>query len=425
MKKIRFTLQFLIVFLLTSLVLTIIIPNFSNITLSAQKPQTIQNYGININYFDNPTGNNAWQNPNWINGLVDSGAKWVRFETRYYNQTIYETNSSKLNLNPLEMCKLVKTNGLKTLAILNEKVSPYEIDHFSAIKDLNQWQNIVKGQLDGYGKYLDAVEMWNEPDLVDQQTATANNWYMDGSPEHYVDMLKILFEEVQNYNEQNNSDIKTIAGSLGTVRTWDFTKLWSSGGFFLQSIVNLDANSYCDYFSIHVYDGYLYPNGDTEENEGLFDLKDAYQKAQNIVGDKPIWITEVGANHAFTEATQSQFMTELAFEPLKQTDCPMAFWYCYYNPRIEVTNPIEPLHGLVNQDDNLTKRKHYTTFQNYALGLSNDENSIPEFPSWLIMPLFVIATLVLVVPRKILKTKNPKKNNPPKHNKKTSFTYLL
>ena len=221
MSKLRFFLLLLNISLVASFTINIINPNFSIRTLTAQSSESPQIYGLNINYYDNPTGSTAWQNPNWIKGLVDSGAKWVRFESRYYDQTTFETNPSALTLKPLEMCKLAKENGLKTLAVLDEKVSPYEINEFSAITDLNQWREIVRGQLDGYGQYLDAIEMRNEPDLVNPETAISKNWYIDGSPEHYVDMLKILFEEVQNYNEQNSSDIKVIAGALGTVRTLD------------------------------------------------------------------------------------------------------------------------------------------------------------------------------------------------------------
>lgn len=393
MIKYRKFLLFIIILSLVSLTLNII-PNFSVGKSLAQNTEPIQTYGLNINYYDNPTGSTAWQNPNWIEGLVDSGAKWVRFESRYYNQSLYETDPSKLNLKPLEMCKLVKENGIKTLAVLDEKVSPYIIDQFSAIEYLNQWREIVKGQLAGYGKYLDALEMWNEPDLVDPETARSKNWYMDGTPEHYLDMLKILFEEVQNYNQQNNGTIKVIAGALGTVRTLDPTELWDSGGFFLEGIVNLNAESYCDYFSIHVYDGYLYPNSDTEESEGLFNVTDAYLKAQSIVGNEPIWITEVGANHALTETAQSEFMSN-AFEDLKQTDCPLVFWYCYYNPIYELSEPDEALHGLVNQDAELTKRKQYTTFQTFA-----NDNAIPEFSSEIILFLFATLALIAIIGRK-------------------------
>jgi hypothetical protein len=363
----------------------------SPIQASAQTPTSTQVYGLNINFYDNPTNSSAWKNPSWITGLVELGAQWVRFESRYYNKTIFETNASKLNLAPLEMCKMAKQNGLKTLAVLDEKVSPYTIDHFSPIASLDEWRNIVQGQLDGYGSYLDAVEMWNEPDLDDQTEALSKGWYMDG-PEHYVDMLRVLYEEVQNYNNLTGADILVIAGALGTVRTLDAEELWDSGGFFLQAIVDapLNAALYCDYFSIHVYDGYLYPNSDTEESEGLFDVEDAYLKAQSIVGEKPIWITEVGANHAFTEASQAEFMNATAFGTLRQTDCPLVFWYCYYNPRIEITDPSEALHGLVNQDDQLTKREAYFMFQEYAF------NTIPDFQGSFFFWMFAAMTIIIL-----------------------------
>ncbi|MDQ1280453.1 MAG: hypothetical protein QG670_1716 [Thermoproteota archaeon] len=162
------------------------------------------------------------------------------------------------------------------------------------------------------------------------------NGSLNGSLGHYVDILKILKEKVQNYNSKN-SKAKVVAGTLGTVRTSDLEEQWASGGIFLQDIVALGAGSYCNYFSIHVYDGYLYnPNhdyGDTNESEGLFNEKDEDEKAQNIL------------------------------IILKQTDCPLVFWYCYYNPRTEILDLVlerqknEALHGLMNQDEELSKRE--------------------------------------------------------------------
>ena len=376
------------------------LPANSPIQVMAKTSESTQTYGLNINFYDNPTNSSAWKNPAWIAGLVESGAQWVRFESRYYNKTIFENDSSKLNLAPLEMCKLVRQNGLKTLAVLDEKVSPYTIDHFSPIASLDEWRNIIQGQLDGYGSYIDAVEMWNEPDLVDQTEALGKDWYMDGSPEHYVDMLRVLYEEVQGYNNLTGADILVIAGALGTVRTLDAEELWDSGGFFLREIADASLNAalYCDYFSIHVYDGYLYPNSDAEESEGLFDVKDAYLKAQSIVGEKPIWITEVGANHAFTEASQAEFMNATAFSSLRQTDCPLVFWYCYYNPRIEITDPYEALHGLVKQDDQLTKREAYFTFQEYAI------ETIPEFQGSLILLIFSAMTITILFEKALIRS---------------------
>ena len=82
--------------IIASLVISLLVPNLSVRNLYAQNTESTQTYGLNINYFDNPTGSTAWQNPNWIIGLVDSGAKWVRFESRYFNQTIFETDPSTL-----------------------------------------------------------------------------------------------------------------------------------------------------------------------------------------------------------------------------------------------------------------------------------------------------------------------------------------
>jgi hypothetical protein len=77
-------------------------------------------YGLNIGF-----KNVSWNNPQWIQELVASEARWVRTEIRYFNRTIYDQNHTDVRLN-LQPCRNAHENGLKVLAIFNEKINEYK-----------------------------------------------------------------------------------------------------------------------------------------------------------------------------------------------------------------------------------------------------------------------------------------------------------
>lgn len=346
-------------------------------------------FGLNHNYFKGSYV--FWNNSVWWQKLRASGTEWIRTEIRYFNQTIYLQNQSdiRLNLEPLNVCRTAKANGFKILAVLDEKINQYKgggSTEVEPIEDLETWKVLVKGVLDGYGNLMDAVEMWNEPDRVNSTIPNEEQWYMNGSASAYLEMLKILYQEVQNYNMANSTSIKVVAGALSSVKTGNSTSGSNRyGGYLLGNLTAMNASSYCDYFSIHIYDGNL--------DENFTSAADLYNEAKRIIApwsDNPVWITELGANQkkqtegdanlSELEIGQREFMRESLSVLQENTDCPLTMWYCYYNPHTEgynaTENKTEPPHGIVSQDANLTERLAYFLFQSFVRGLGRPSVSI-------------------------------------------------
>lgn len=308
----------------------------------------------------------------YIEKLNASGADWVRTELRYFNESTIQNQNDTGN-QTLRMLTLAKQCGLKVLAIFDEKISPWTGNSngdYQPITNVDQLKNLIDNALNGYGGLLDAVEMWNEPDMGVNLTKhpLGNQWYMNGSPEHYCEMLQVLYNETQTYNNLHNASVKVVAGSLATLLSNSTSPGFQYGDYFLRKICELNASSYCDYFSIHVYDGYL-NRTDLKNSTVVHSAAEAYRIATTIVGDKPVWITELGANGdqnitLRTEAGQEQFMHECLNDMEHRTDCSAIFWYCYYDPNYNDTNP-ETWHGIVDYQ-NLTERPDYNTFKNYS-----------------------------------------------------------
>ncbi len=340
----------LLIFLLVSL-----------IAIPAHSTRQID-YGLNINICHFP-----WASSDqWLEELNASGAGWVRTELRYFNESTIQDPNDPAN-QTIAMLTLVKQCNLSVDAIFDEMISPWignSSGEFQPITSLDQWKSLVDDALTAYGGFLDAVECWNEPDMINTTTAQSLGFYMDGTPEHYANMLQVLWQETKAYNP----NIKVIAGAVATVRTSsNESGSYRSGGGFLNQICELNASSYCDCFSIHVYDGYL------DGAEGINSAADAFNQAESLVSNaKPIWITEIGANHAPSLDLQNAFVNA-SFASLKSnSDCSMVMWYDYY-PLNSTANPENFWNGIVGQD--LTERPDYYTFRNFAAPIPGDVNN--------------------------------------------------
>ena len=294
----------LIIFVLTSFIVPIT-------TQSAQENNSSIEYCIGVSYTDNP-----WQELGWIERLSDLDIDWIRTDIVYRNKD-----------EPMDFIKYLDDQGFKILGIFSRKLAPWVDDGFENIMDLNSWRVLVQRALVNYGPFLSAIEVWNEPDLLGFQQG-----YMDGSPEHYFEMLRVLHEEVQAYN----SSIKIVAGSVATLRNSETFPGDNYGGYFLQQIRDLGADLYCDAYSFHVYDWWL--NG----KDGIWSVADAYSAAKEIVGDKPVWVTEMG--HAIND-NQDQYLDQWLSE-LEVLESPFISYYSLYSRPFSLTlSNLEPSPG--------------------------------------------------------------------------------
>lgn len=245
-----------------------------------------------------------WTNPLYLPELKKLGVEWVRFDISYGDKT------SVTYL----YAKMLKDNGFKVLGIFAKGLSPWISGVSKPLADLAEWTTLVQRAIANYADVLDAIEVWNEPDLTNFYSG-----YMNGTPEPYFQMLK----EVWNEAHARGLTIPIIAGAIGVMYTYDVAPIspippsgWNYGATFLQKIKLLGSDAYCDAYSIHIYQWYL-------GKQGLNKASDAYIRAKNIVGGKPVWVTEIADSAGAPWLTSN-------FNDLINVGCPFLSWYSFW-----------------------------------------------------------------------------------------------
>jgi hypothetical protein len=104
---------------------------------------------------------------------------------------------------------------------------------------------------------------------------------MDGSSDHYLDMLQIAYEEIKAY------DPNIIVLGPAVSNLYDHSGA-EAGGRLLRELYEKGASAYFDAISIHMYEVCL---------TGYNPAKTASEyvlKAEEKFPGKPIWVTEIG-----------------------------------------------------------------------------------------------------------------------------------
>ncbi len=181
--------------------------------------------------------------------------------------------------------------GVKVLAILDYELFDY--GDFTLV----EWEQEVTTAVT-MAPDMPAWEIWNEPNLPQFQMG-----YMDGTPERYVDILQVAYEAIKSENPN------ALVVGPGLFTGWGPVNLdW------LQSIIDLGALDYLDVVSIHLY---YY---DVTQNQAILN------QAKSMVGTKPIWVTEIGAESAYGEDAQNTYLQE-NFDPQTGLTADKLFWY--------------------------------------------------------------------------------------------------
>jgi hypothetical protein len=186
--------------------------------------------------------------------------------------------------------------GIKVLGIIDR----YIVGENSSF-ELSDWQSSLDLVIKTYGNSVDAWEIWNEPNIPLFYLG-----YMDGTPEHYFNMLKMSYLTIK----ASNPEALVVFGgpSLGGTNCTEFvSRCWELG-----------ADKYCDIFALHIY----------EENEGPVPGRLA-----SITDPKPIWITETGVSsleYGLDGQSQQLKLLSAYFDNIqKGYRIQNAFWYCW------------------------------------------------------------------------------------------------
>lgn len=113
-----------------------------------------------------------------------------------------------------------------------------------------------------YVKELAAVEVWNEPDQINQDYLAGPN-----KPQHYAELLRAAYPAVKHVNP----NVQVLAGSLV-----------GSNGAFMNALYQAGIKGYYDGVAVHFY------------TLGLASLR-VFHEDQLAHGDhKPLWLDEFG-----------------------------------------------------------------------------------------------------------------------------------
>ena len=134
-------------------------------------------------------------------------------------------------------------------------------------KDLKRYREYIQKVVRHYGRKFPVVEIWNEPNL--------DGFFRGHDPVHFAQTLKVAYESVKSVDPCVRV---AFGGTAGVPFDW-IRKVYESGA----------AKSF-DIMAIHPYSHPHRPEGAVDVNvEKLKAMMTEFG-----VGDKPIWITEVG-----------------------------------------------------------------------------------------------------------------------------------
>jgi len=325
------------------LTLVLLLINYSGISLtfSLRSSQSISSYGI-IEYTPNKkiefgfcVHEAALTAVNWTKQaemLRASGSKWVRSDIVDRGDGL---GPSILKIDGYQ------NYGQKLLGIIDYwTINPSIRETFT----LDDWKNVVTVVATKFKGIVNAYEIWNEPELTEYQFG-----YMDGTPEHYVNMLK----EAYNIIKSIDPSAIVVGGVHGAS---------DAAISFAKRIFELGAADYMDVHSVHLY---RYDNWS-------FNYGDFIRWAKELSG-KPIWVTETGEVTGKapawiqpapdrTEEMQAEYMRRRFNEMINSEVKPdVILWYLFYD-----WEDVEEKWGVVTSD--YTPKLAYYEFKKFALG---------------------------------------------------------
>jgi hypothetical protein len=133
------------------------------------------------------------------------------------------------------------------------------------------------------GLHIDAVEIGNEPNLVNEWVHKPNAW-------EYVQMLRVAYTTIKNVNP---NVIIVSAGLAPTLTTPDRTAINDLD--FAEEMLGNGAAQWFDAFGYHPYGYNLPPEADPEKNELVFRRVErirALLEKHSVY--KQVWLTEFG-----------------------------------------------------------------------------------------------------------------------------------
>lgn len=219
--------------------------------------------------------------------LSNSGVEYFRIDIRWEN---VETAIGTYNFPEYyaRMFASAAKFGMKPFVVVTYDNSLYgtvgNSNFFNNDTAVNAYAAYAAKIVETYADYIDAIEIYNEPNQFDIPEA------------HYANMLKASYTAIKTVKQ----DVKVVGGVTS-----------KADSDYIQGIINNGAANYMDVISVHPYvynnNNILYSNKPEQIVEDIADVKD-------VCGHKPIWVTEINwptnsSLYGYTETEQAEYLT--------------------------------------------------------------------------------------------------------------------
>jgi hypothetical protein len=211
-------------------------------------------------------------NDAYANLVKQAGISWIRTDLTF--STSFQRTYSTAN-----------THGLNIIGILDYQT----LDRNSSFT-LGDWEHAVARAKATYPS-IRVWEIWNEPTVIAYRLG-----YMDGTPEHYLDLLKSAYSILKAGTP--DSVVLGLGGAIiAPRRPQDLD--------FARSVFNNGGGAVMDAISIHAYPSLLNIGKTWDYYEQLW----TQELQQYKQFGKPFWVTETGSwSNQMTEEDQATFL---------------------------------------------------------------------------------------------------------------------
>lgn len=314
------------------------------------------------------------ENEKIISVAKEMGTTWIRDEVTWESVETTKGGEKAIPQTKLDYIKNVNEQGIKILLILdygNELYASNDNGQVMPTSDntdyYNAWLDYVRFMVTAVGKYVDAYEIWNEPDIIGFNATSVNG---AGYAQLYLDS-KAIIDEI-------DPSAEVLAGALAGGVATDTVKYAEE--FFTLIKEKGTVDDLVDAFSLHSYTSN--PEYSYENELGIPEYEKLFDK-YGFTGD--LWLTEVGLSTytggGKTETLQAQVVLRDAVTynkyQLTNKRNGQMIWYDLRNDGVDASND-QANFGLV--DNNFTPKPAYHTMKLYNKTTAGKEFTAYEEP---------------------------------------------
>lgn len=289
--------------------------------------------------------------------LTDVGSRWVRMDVGWHDfepqQGVYDPWA--LTHYEVEFQR-ARAAGQKIILMVHTtpRWASGSDDRHAPPRDPQTYANFMRFLVQRYAGYVDAWEIWNEPNL-------ARFWSTGPDPVAYTRLLQAAYVAIKD---------------VAPAETVIFGGLSTNDYFFVQSAYAAGAKGYFDVMATHPYSCAHAPEtvlryGDGRVTKGSFSGYREVRAVMQAQGDlKPIWFTEFGwtsssGSCGVSLATQADYLTR-AYRFVEQDSyVQVATWYGLRNSFWGADADVpDDQYGLLRTD--FSAKPAYDAFRQYA-----------------------------------------------------------